>query len=345
MATPEVPQHPPAPQELLAPLSNQEVKERVLALAQPADQALTANLTSHVPFIEEVSGYIIFSGGKRLRPVLFLLASRALGRMAEPRHAAIFEYLHAATLLHDDVVDDAGLRRGRPAARVKYGNDAVILVGDFLFSKSYSLSVEVPDLRFVRALTDCTTHMAEGQVLELIHTDDLELGHQGYLRVIVAKTAVLLAAACQMGAIQAGASDETVRAFYDYGMELGVAFQMVDDALDYVGSEHEFGKPVGHDLEEGKITLPFIHARDHASPEMRARLLELARRGRQEPQVLTEAKEIIRAQGGVEATVAWANFHAARAQAALKPLLDGGQANPDLLTMLGLASYVITRRA
>lgn len=344
MASPDLYAQPPALQKLLAPLANQEVKARVLALAAPADQALTDNLTSHVSFIEEVSNYIIFSGGKRLRPVLFLLASRALGRMAEPRHAAIFEYLHAATLLHDDVVDSAGLRRGRPAARVKYGNDTVILVGDFLFSKSYSLSVEVADHRFVQALTDCTIHMAEGQVLEVLHTDDLELNHEGYLKVIMAKTAVLLAAACQMGAIYAGASDQVVRAFYDYGMELGIAFQIVDDALDYVGSEHEFGKPVGHDLEEGKITLPFIHARQQAPADLRQRLFDLARQGRQEPRVLAEAKEIIRVQGGVEAAFAWANHHAARAQAALKPILEQNLANDDLLTMLGLASYVITRR-
>ncbi|CAO0824138.1 octaprenyl-diphosphate synthase [Desulfarculales bacterium] len=344
MPTHDLPQQPPAPRPLLNPLSNQEVRARVLALAEPADQALTVNLTSHVPYIEEVSGYIIFSGGKRLRPVLFLLAARALGHEADPRHAAIFEYLHAATLLHDDVVDNAGLRRGRPAARVKYGNDTVILVGDFLFSKSYSLSVEVPDHRFVQALADCTTHMAEGQVLELLHTDDLDLSHQGYLKVIVTKTAVLLAAACQMGAIYAGASPETVRAFYDFGIELGIAFQMVDDALDYVGSEHEFGKPVGHDLEEGKITLPFIHARDHASPEMRQRLLKLTRQSRQEPTLLPEAQEIIRGQGGVEATFAWANHHAAQAQTALAPLLAQGGPNLDLQTMLGLAFYVVTRR-
>ncbi|MFH1034856.1 MAG: polyprenyl synthetase family protein [Pseudomonadota bacterium] len=344
MPTHDLPLEPPAPRPLASPLSNQEVRARVLALAEPADQALTANLKSHVAYIEEVSGYIIFSGGKRLRPVLFLLAASALGHQAAPRHAAIFEYLHAATLLHDDVVDDAGLRRGRPAARVQYGNDAVILVGDFLFSKSYSLSVEVEDHRFVRALTDCTTQMAEGQVLELLHTDDLELSHQGYLRVIEAKTAVLLAAACQMGAIHAGADDQTVRAFYDYGMELGIAFQMVDDALDYVGSEHEFGKPVGHDLEEGKITLPFIHARDHAPEPLRQRLLELAGRSRQEPALVAQAQEIIRQQGGVEATFAWAIDHAAKAQAALEPLLSRGEPSRDLQTLLGLASYVVTRR-
>lgn len=337
------PETAPAPR-LLTPLDNQEVRARVLALAAQADQALTDNLKSHVPFIEEVSGYIMFSGGKRLRPVLYLLAAQALGAQADPRQAALFEYLHAATLLHDDVVDNAGLRRGRPAARVKYGNDAVILVGDFLFSKSYSLSVEVPDHRFVNALTDCTTHIAEGQVLELLHTDDLELSLEGYLKVIVAKTAVLLAAACQMGAIYAGAPPEVVEAFYQYGLELGIAFQMVDDALDYVGTEHEFGKPVGHDLEEGKITLPFIHARQTAPAAARARLLELARQGRSEPQVLVEAKEIIRAQGGVEATFAQATAHAAQAQQALAPLLEGGTGAGPLETLLGLASYVITRR-
>lgn len=329
-------------QELLTPLDNAQVKARVLALAEPADRALRDNLSSHVPFIEKVSGYILFSGGKRLRPVLFLLAAKALGVEADPRFSAIFEYLHAATLLHDDVVDEAGLRRGRPAARMEYGNDAVILVGDFLFSKSYSLAAEWPDHRFVSALTDCTTIMAEGQVLELLATDRLDLDYAGYIDVIRAKTAVLLAAACQMGAIYAGADQHVVDIFYQYGLELGLAFQMVDDALDYVGTMHEFGKPVGHDLKEGKITLPFLHARDHAPEPVRTRLLELARRGRSQPEVLEEAKEIVRAQGGVEATFARATAHAVAAQQILAGL--AGRAGADLDLMLGLAAYVITRR-
>ncbi len=327
---------------LAAPLSAEQLMGRILPLADVADAALTDNLRSHVGYIEEVSGYIIFSGGKRLRPVLYLLCARALGREAEPRLAAIFEYLHAATLLHDDVVDEAGLRRGRPAARLKYGNDAVILVGDFLFSKSYSLAVEVPDLRFVTALTDCTTIMAEGQVLELIHTDDLTLDLAGYLEVIRCKTAVLIAAACQMGAIAAGAGDDTVRALYDYGMELGLAFQMVDDALDYVGTAHEFGKPVGHDLAEGKITLPFMHARDTAGPEQRARLLELARAGREDPAAVEQAKAMVSDLGGVEATYRAAADHSRRAQAALAGLsLPAGE---DLDTLITLPWYVLNRR-
>lgn len=169
---------------LKASLGPAEIKSRIMALAKPADAALTDNLKSHVPFIEEVSRYIIFSGGKRLRPALFMLAAQAAGGRGDPRMAAIFEYLHAATLLHDDVVDEAGLRRGRPAARIKHGNDAVILVGDFLFSKSYSLAAEMGEPRFVRALTDCTTCMAEGQVLELLHTGNLDLNLEEYLEVI-----------------------------------------------------------------------------------------------------------------------------------------------------------------
>ena len=331
--------------ELVSSLSVDEIKARVYPLAQAADAALEAELRSHVPHIEEVGGYIIFSGGKRLRPALFLLAASAAGGQGDPRLAAIFEYLHAATLLHDDVVDQAGLRRGKPAARMRYGNDSVILVGDFLFSKSYSLAVTVPDQRFVSALCDCTTIMAEGQVLELLHTDDTKLSYEGYLDVIRAKTAVLLAAACQMGAIHAGADPELVQAFYQYGLDLGLAFQMVDDALDYVGTEHEFGKPVGHDLAEGKITLPFINVRDTAPAEVSQRLLELYQKGDDDPQALEQAKELVREQGGVEHTFAQARAHALRAQQALAPLRQAGRAPAqDLETLFCLAWYVINRR-
>jgi octaprenyl-diphosphate synthase len=341
---PTPPAEAPASDEFDAGLSQAELKSRIMALAEPADQALQDTLKSHVPYIEEVSDYIVFSGGKRLRPALYLLAASAAGGQGTGRQAAIFEFLHAATLLHDDVVDEANLRRGRPAARTKYGNDAVILVGDFLFSKSYSLAAEVTDHRFITALTDCTTIMAEGQVLELLHTGDLELSEQGYRDIIISKTAVLIAAACQMGAIHAGVADEVVASLHDYGMELGIAFQMVDDALDYVGSEHEFGKPVGHDLAEGKITLPFIYVRDQAPDQASNRLLELARAIPDDPGVIPEAKELVRAHGGVEHTFAQAKAHALAAQKALAPLLERDDLTHDLETLLALAPYVITRR-
>ena len=326
-------------------LPAEELRRRVLALAEPADQALRDTLKSHVPYIEQVSGYIIFSGGKRLRPVLYLLAAAAAGGQGQARQAAIFEYLHAATLLHDDVVDEAGLRRGRPAARTKYGNDAVILVGDFLFSKSYSLAAEVADHRFVNALTDCTTLMAEGQVLELLFTGDYELAEADYRRVIQAKTAVLIAASCQMGAIFAGAEDAMIQALYTYGMELGMAFQMVDDALDYVGTEHEFGKPVGHDLAEGKITLPFIFARENCDPSPRGHLLELAAAAPEDASAQAEAKEMVRGAGGVEHTFAQAKAHALAAQEALASLIPPQGPGEQLETLLALAPYVVERRS
>ncbi|MCF8033226.1 MAG: polyprenyl synthetase family protein [Desulfarculaceae bacterium] len=334
-----------APKTLPGALEPAELRARVLALAEPADQALEDTLKSHVPYIEQVSRYIIFSGGKRLRPVLYLLASAAAGRQGQARHAAIFEYLHAATLLHDDVIDEAGLRRGRPAARTEYGNDAVILVGDFLFSKSYSLAAELPDHRFVTALTDCTTIMAEGQVLELLFTGDFELDEANYRKVIEAKTAVLIAAACQMGAIAAGAPQATIDAFYAYGAELGMAFQMVDDALDYVGTEHEFGKPVGHDLAEGKITLPFIHAREHCPPDERPRLLELAEAAPTNPEAAAQAKEMVRRAGGVTHTFERAWEHAAAAQEALRPLMGPEPPSAEMETLLAVAPYVVQRRS
>jgi octaprenyl-diphosphate synthase len=327
-------------------MSLDEIKAGVLKMAQPADQALADNLKSHVSYIEKVSDYIIFSGGKRLRPVLFMLAAHAAGaKKPEPALASIFEFLHAATLLHDDVVDAAGLRRGRPAARTKYGNDAVILVGDFLFSKSYSLAADTGIPSFVKALTDCTTYMAEGQVLELLHTGDLKLDMEGYLEIIRAKTAVLLAASCQMGAIYAKADQDLIQAFYDYGMELGLAFQMVDDALDYVGTEHEFGKPVGHDLAEGKITLPFIHVRDNAPKEASQRLLKLAELGKTQPEVLEEAKSLVREHKGVEITYKKATEHAIKAQDSLQAVLSTQKDNHHLGLLYSLAWYVLNRRA
>ncbi len=331
-----------SPIKLCSPLNELQIKSQVLSLAAPADKALRENLGSHVDYIDEVSSYIIFSGGKRLRPVLYLLACRLAGGEPDPRHSSIFEFLHAATLLHDDVIDEAGLRRGRAAARTKYGNEGVVLVGDFLFSKSYSLASEVDDVRFVRALTDCTTYMAEGQVLELLHTNDLELDTKRYTEIIRAKTAILLAAACQMGAIYAGADQDVVRHLFDYGIELGIAFQLIDDALDYVGTEHEFGKPVGHDLAEGKITLPLIHVRDTAPQKISERLMALA--GSSDPAQHQEAKEIVKAHGGVEATYTEAARRALKSQQALRELgpqaLDASAA--DLL--MSLPWYVLNRR-
>ena len=327
---------------LSSPLSTVEIKAGLDRLAQPADQALSAVLKSHVPLIEEVASYMLFSAGKRLRPILFLLITRLLQKPAPPELAAIFEYLHAASLLHDDVVDNSGLRRGLPAARVKYGNPEVILVGDFLFSKSYSLAATVPDPAFSAALADCTTSMAEGQVLELIHTSNLDLDQATYQNIIAAKTAELIACACRTAGIYAQVPPPLVDALYQYGLNLGIAFQMVDDALDYIGTQHEFGKEVGHDLEEGKITMPFIWARDQAGAEQRQQLMELALAARGQPEISKQAGSLIVQMGGATATLAMAEQMALVSQQMLRNLeLPAG---PDLDLLFSLAAYVVTRR-
>jgi len=329
-------------------LSNRILKARIQSIAYFADKALSDNLKSYVQIIEEVSQYIIFSGGKRLRQVIFILITGIISNKIDvtlSKISTIFEYLHAATLLHDDVVDEAGLRRGRLAARVEYNNDVVILVGDFLFSKSYSLAAEVNNHHFIRALTDCTVCMAEGQVLELIYSGNLILTYDSYLQVIVAKTAILLATVCQMGALISGADESIVDVFYNFGMNLGIAFQMIDDALDYVGTEHEFGKPVGNDLIEGKITLPFIYARNHAVSHVCTCLLTLAKDNEVKHKSLNRVKEIVCGLGGVEATYAYARAYAFLAQEALRSVLTKLKFSAELETLLGLPYYVLTRRS
>jgi octaprenyl-diphosphate synthase len=327
---------------LLSPLDGEKIKSALASFFTIIDQALTQALKSHVPFIEEVANYMVFSEGKRLRPVLFLLITRLLRKPAPTILSAIFEYLHAASLLHDDVVDNAGLRRGLPAARVKYGNPEVILVGDFLFSKSYDLAAAVPDPAFSAAMAKCTTSMAEGQVLELIHTGNLQLDQNTYETIITAKTAELIACACQTAGIYTGSGEKTINALYQYGIKLGMAFQMVDDALDYISTAQEFGKDVGHDLEEGKITMPFIWTRDAAVASEREKLMIIAARAREDNAARQLAENMVIAAGGVQATLAEARSKAIEAQQTLLNLnLPQG---PDLDLLLSLASYVVTRR-
>jgi octaprenyl-diphosphate synthase len=327
---------------LLAPLSGAEIKTRIREMKTPVDQALDQALASRVGLIEEVSRYILFSEGKRLRPILFLLISRLLGCPAPPRLSAIFEYLHAASLLHDDVIDNSDLRRGRPAAQMKYGNQTVILVGDFLFATSYHLASEHPNPAFASALAQCSAAMAQGQVLELTRTGQLFLEYQEYEDIIVGKTAVLIAAACQMAAIYAGQPEKVSQALYQYGLHLGIAFQIVDDALDLAASAREMGKEVGHDLQEGKITLPFILARESLEPEARSHLLSLAGQAVGCPERSRQAGEVVIRAGGVEGAMRLAAERARQAQEVLRELdLPPGK---ELDLLYSLAPYVVNRR-
>ena len=247
---------------------------------EKVDFYLADHLKSHVPLISEINRHILLGGGKRLRPLLFVLCSRLCGNVEERSYylSAIFEYLHAATLLHDDVIDKADMRRGKPAANTLWGNSASVLVGDFLLAKSFSLAVESERFRLLEVLSRTTTQMAEGMVLELVHSHNLFVDEETYLDILINKTAILISAACQTGAIWGKAALKEEEALARFGLEMGIAFQMVDDLLDYTATEKEFGKPVGSDFKEGKITLPLIHTLQHCSPEDRDTLKQLSRK-------------------------------------------------------------------
>jgi len=233
------------------------------------DAVIRARLASEVSLIRQVAEYIIGGGGKRLRPMLLLLSAGAFGYRGTHRYelAAVVEFIHTATLLHDDVVDESDLRRGRATANALFGNAASVLVGDFVYSRAFQMMVEAESLRVLQVLADATNVIAEGEVMQLIncHNPDIEEG--GYLQVIRCKTAKLFEAATRLGAILGGAPRDQEDAVADYGMHLGTAFQLIDDVLDYSGEQGVIGKNLGDDLAEGKPTLPLIHAIRRGTPQ------------------------------------------------------------------------------
>ena len=309
---------------------------------QRIEEEINKNLQSSVPLIALVTRYIMRSGGKRLRPLLMVLAARLLNYQGNDHYglSIVFEYLHAATLLHDDVVDNAELRRGRPSANTLWGNAAVVLVGDFLLATSFFLSVTSGNLKILRILSETTTSMAEGEVLQLINSDNLEISQEEYIEVIKRKTAILISAACQIGAILARADQEQEEAMRSFGLNLGIAFQLRDDFLDYTGSAEEFGKPVGKDLQEGKITLPLIHALQSSHDGDHQRLVELSISDRNYEQIFTEVKKIIQDHQGLDYTDNLANYYITEAKSALSIFPE----SPTRQSLLEIAEYVISRR-
>lgn len=233
------------------------------------DAVIRQRLHSEVVLVRQVAEYIIQSGGKRLRPALVLLAAGALDYRGRHHHdlAAVVEFIHTATLLHDDVVDESALRRGRETANAMFGNAASVLVGDFLYSRAFQMMVEVDDMRVMRVLSDATNVIAEGEVLQLMNCHDADVDEARYLQVIRYKTAKLFEAAAQLGAILGGASSGAEAGLAAYGMHLGTAFQIIDDVLDYSGQEAETGKHLGDDLAEGKPTLPLIYVMQNGLPD------------------------------------------------------------------------------
>jgi octaprenyl-diphosphate synthase len=280
--------------------------------------ALAANLQTHVPLIAEVGRHILLSGGKRIRPLLFILAARMCG--CQGNHlsdfSTIFEYLHAATLLHDDVIDAASTRRGASTANTIWGNQAVILVGDFLLAKALSLAVTTNKLKILKVLSHATTMMAEGEILQLLHAGNVQITEAEYFEVITRKTAILMSAACQIGAILGGAPASQEEALTEMGLNLGITFQVVDDILDYAGNEKELGKEVCADLREGRITLPLIHALGQATPADRERLEGIA--AAVTPGLVTELMGLLNTYGSLDHARTVARGYTLKAQANLE---------------------------
>jgi octaprenyl-diphosphate synthase len=303
---------------------------------------LMENLRSHIPLIGEINRHILVGGGKRVRPLLFVLSARLCGDKGSDAHtlSSIYEYLHAATLLHDDVIDKAATRRGKPAANTVWGNSAAVLVGDFLLSKSFALAVESGNLRLLEVLAQTTTQMAEGMVLELIHTNNLEVDEETYKKILINKTAILISAACQTGAIWGGAGSAEEEALAEYGLDIGIAFQMVDDLLDYEASEQETGKTVANDFKEGKITLPVIQALRRCSPEERLAVDRAAKKAVPEPADIRLVFDLVDRYGGLEYTREKALDYKKQAQDCLKIFPPG----KDRQVLMDLADFVVERR-
>ena len=278
------------------------------------DAVIHRRLASEVVLINQISHYIVSAGGKRLRPMLVLLFSRALGFEGPERFemAATVEFIHTATLLHDDVVDESSLRRGRQTANALFGNAASVLVGDFLYSRAFQMMVSVERMRVLEVLADATNVIAEGEVLQLMNMHDPDISVEDYLRVIRYKTAKLFEASARIGAVLAGSDSPLEEACAAYGQALGTAFQIVDDLLDYEGTTAALGKNVGDDLREGKPTLPLLAAMSRGTPEERELIRHAIQNG--EVERLDEIVAIVRRTGALDITREAARAEAERAR-------------------------------
>ena len=298
-------------------------------------------LHSDVVLINQLASYIIDSGGKRLRPATVLLAARACGYTGD-RHigaAAIIEFIHTSTLLHDDVVDESSLRRGRETANAIWGNQASVLVGDFLYSRSFQMMVDIGNMRVMEILADTTNTIAEGEVMQLLNCHDPDTSEERYMAVIHCKTAKLFEAAAQLGAVLAGRPETEERALARFGLHLGTAFQLIDDVLDYNASSAELGKNIGDDLAEGKPTLPLIHAMRHGTPEQARIIREAIEHGGLE--YIEIVTRTIESTGALDYTSRLAEREAEQAIASLALLADSSAKD----ALVGLARFAVNRHS
>lgn len=320
-------------------MSLDAIREFLAADMEAVDRVIRLRLKSEVALVGQVADYIIASGGKRLRPALLLLAAGALGYRGPHHHelAAVIEFIHTATLLHDDVVDESELRRGRSTANFLFGNAAAVLVGDFLYSRAFQMMVSVRNMRVLQVLADATNVIAEGEVLQLMNCHNPEIDEQRYLQVIRYKTAKLFEAATRLGAILAGGSTEAEEALAAYGVHLGTAFQLIDDVLDYSGDHAVIGKNVGDDLAEGKTTLPLIYAMKHGTPAEATLIRQAIEHGGLDD--LPAVLQAIRASGALEYARSQARVEAGTACDGLAVL----PASPYREHLRALAEFAVER--
>ena len=325
-------------------LSDQPTSSPLALIASDMDAVdlvIRTRLNSGVPLVGQVAQYIISAGGKRLRPAMLLLVCGALGVTSPFKHtrAAVVEFIHTATLLHDDVVDESTLRRGRETANEMFGNPASVLVGDFLYSRAFQMMVESNDMRVMQVLAEATNVIAEGEVWQLMNMHDASLGEPEYLRVIQSKTAKLFEASARLGALLAQQSPEIEAACTTYGQAIGTAFQLIDDVLDYDGASAEMGKNIGDDLREGKATLPLIAAMQRSSAEDAAIVRNAIEQGSTE--ALAQVIEIVNTSGALDVARAAAHAEAQRAIDAISLLPDSKYR----AGLIQLAAQLLQRRS
>jgi octaprenyl-diphosphate synthase len=323
------------------PFDIDEVFRYLQSDLRKVERALVSNLKSPVSLIPVVGRHITLSGGKRFRPAVLLLSAEACGYTGPRRTvmAVVTEYMHTATLLHDDVVDLGSVRRGRPSANVVFGNSVSILVGDFLFARASQLMTDDGDIHVLGIYARTLVSLSEGEVLQLMKSNDPGMTEKDYLRVVYNKTASLIAAASETGAVLAGARQPVRARMFEYGKAVGVAFQLMDDVLDYTGTEKELGKPPRQDLREGKVTLPLIHSlRESAPADRRAAAALLGRLKRSEKEISFLAR-LVKANGGIEYTTRTARSYVDRGTR----LLAGLPKSRARAALLSLSDYIVSR--
>jgi len=323
------------------------LKQEILAMVKDdlaaIEDELERNLNPYLDLISKIARHILFSGGKRLRPLLMVLSARLCGYEGDydKTFSIIFEYLHAATLLHDDLIDDAAMRRGKPVAHSIWGNSAAILVGDFLLARSLSISAKTGNIKVIKTIAKITENMSKGEIHQLMRKGDLDISQEEYLEVIRRKTAVLFQGACRISAIIADAPNEKEKALSDYGYNLGLAFQMADDLLDYTSDTKVLGKEVGADLKEGKLTLPVIYSLKAADIKDRNMMENIIKNEKFSVNDFKKLIELLKKYKGISYTQKLASEHIKKAKEALS-IFEPSETREILVKV---ADYALNRKA